>query len=101
MDKSEIPTASNLLIEYNAIAAALAQLDDGGQIVSMIIGKLEPRFGVTVDTSYMFEHVPSQMIDSIKQLMTQRQNAITAEFNSMGVTGTTERAAPKADRRRK
>ena len=97
--QSDLVKANQLNTEYNSITAALKSFDDGGTILAMSIGTLPPdtppgmgmAFGVQVDTGYMFEHVPPQMIDSIKSLMIARQAAIAGELQNMGVTVTQPR----------
>ena len=97
--QSDLVKANQLNVEYNSIAAALKSFDDGGTILGMSVGKLSPdmppgmgiALGVHVDTGYMFEHVPEQMITSIKSLMIARQAAISGELQNMGVEVTMPR----------
>ena len=89
MDKSDIARASALANEFSTIEIAWNQLDAGEPIAEMTVD------GVTFSTADMMEYLPPTMIAAIKDLIRKRQAAITAELNSMGVTGTTERAARK------
>ena len=89
MEKTDVTKANALVTEYNGIDAAWNFLDAGDPITDMTVS------GVTFSTADMMEYVPPQMLATIKDLIRKRQAAITAELNSMGVTGTTERAARK------
>ena len=87
--QADLSKANQLNVEYATIAGAKQLLDSGENINAMVID------GLTIDTSYMFAHVPSQMLDTIKQLMTTRQDEIAQELQGMGVQVTQPRAARK------
>ena len=94
--QSDLAKANMLNAGYNSITAALNSFDNGGSILQMTVGVPQenmPPMGVMVDTTYMFEHVPPQMIETIKQLMHARQDEISQELQAMGVQVTQPRAA--------
>ena len=86
----DIPRISNLHTEYLANNQALLNLNNNGRIVSMQLSGGPPispngptRQTILVNTRYM--DYPPQMTESIKQLITARQEAIRKELSDLGV----------------
>lgn len=98
VDLADVPQMTMLVGEKQSINIALDNLEQGGRIVGMRIAPKPPEqlegepprpvfsmMGVEVPTVSI--DYPPQMVDAIKQALTQRRDAIAKELSDMGVTG--------------
>jgi hypothetical protein len=105
VDRTQIPTANQLLTEYASIAQAIHNVEhtpQRGSITSMVIGPPPDDPGaVPAQVVTIGWPTPQAMYDAIKTLLVARQNEINTELTGMGITGTaTPGAAPAAASRR-
>lgn len=91
VDLADLQKANMLAAEKASIAHAIEQLNGDGRIVAMTIAPkpaedmmFMPIGGVQVNTAYM--DAPPQMLESVKQLLQQRQGEIEEALIQLGVT---------------
>lgn len=89
VDFNDLQRATQLMNEDRVIAAALAAVDaDDTKIVNMTVSgpnTVPPNAMVLIDASYM--DPPPQMLDTIKHLMQDRQDAVRDELRALGISG--------------
>jgi hypothetical protein len=88
VDRSEIPLANRLLIEYDNIGQAIDNIDDGGRITSMVIG-VGPRANGNATPAQVVTigmPAPDIMYDTIRASLVDRQREISDQLRDMGVT---------------
>lgn len=91
IDTDNLARINTLYAEVRSIDAALANLANGGTIISMSISPGDPQtmpdelrgWNANVDTSYM--PYPSQMLSAITGFLNERRVAIEHELTDLGV----------------
>ena len=89
VDRTDVPRANALLLEFNAIEQAIRNIDAGGRITSMVLAP--PRNGAGNDnempaqvvTTYM--EAPPMMYTAIRGFLVERKNEIDRELDNIGV----------------
>jgi hypothetical protein len=88
VDQSNIAQVVRLNEEYGNIVRAVANLDAGARILTMVVGAPENdqmQQPAVVQTQYMT--FPAQMVEGIKAQARTRVNEIRSELAELGVTG--------------
>lgn len=94
VDKSQIPTANQMIAELGTIAQAIHNIDGQGRITSFVIGVPPPATPPAAPSEAVPAQVdardmvaPPAMYDAIKAFLTQRQTSIRTQLSGMGITG--------------
>ena len=91
MDRSQLAEVNELYAELTSIEGAFVNLDAGGGIIAITISggprnEMPYNPWATVSTAYMQDHIPPQMLDTIKALMQTRREEIQKQLEELGLT---------------
>lgn len=102
VDRGNLQQVTELYGEMNSLNEAITRLDGGGRIAMMMIAAPEDTeaSGIFTPVSTRQMTYPPQMIDGIKQQLTQRLHAIEDELANLGLTGVEPAPRAAAGRRR-
>lgn len=81
VDRADLTTVNNLIAESQMITRAINNFDEGGRITAFVVG---PDL-VSIPSGYI--PYPPQMVDTIKQAISERRDQIQQELSELGLTG--------------
>lgn len=100
VDRGNLQYVNDLYAEMNVIQEGMKRLDAGGRIVMMLISAPDDSEGGGVLAQVPTRTIayPPQMVEGIKQQLTQRLHEIEDELANLGLTGV--EPGPRAAKRR-
>jgi hypothetical protein len=86
VDRVDLELINNLYRELSQLGQAVSNLDNGGQIASMVIMGNGPDVPSAIVRTVGWPY-PQQMVTSILHIINQRQRDIADELVRLGLTG--------------
>lgn len=86
VDRKDIPEMNDLYRQLNQLEQAISNLDNGGRINSMVIVGATPDVPSAIVSTQDWPY-PQQMVDSIKQIIRQKEIEVIDKLKDLGITG--------------
>lgn len=85
VDRASLSKVNDLYHEYGQITQAIHNFDNGGHIVSVVVGGPAGEMPAELPAEYMA--YPPQMVAAIKTALEDRRRTITTELSGLGLRG--------------